>query len=98
MKSSISEKMSILLERGLIMVGLRTEGMEDPKNQSKSSKNQGQVQHDPNMNMHHMPPPASTSQQMDTMDMRGSIPQMNTTYGIQQEPFASNEMGNFMPY
>ena len=105
MKSSISEKMSILLERGLIMVGLRTEGMEDPKTQSKSSKNQGQGQRDgmTNMNMPptHMPPPASTSQPMDTMDMRGPIPQMNPqmnmNYGI-QEPFASNEMGNFMPY
>jgi hypothetical protein len=104
MKSSISEKMSILLERGLIMVGLRTEGMEEDT-KKKSSKNQGQVQRDPmtNMNMPQMLPqmlpPASTSQQMDTMDMRGSIPQMNSNYGINDTfPVASNEMCGFMPY
>jgi hypothetical protein len=107
MKSSISEKMSILLERGLIMVGLRTEGMEDSKKASTSSKNNGQGPREgmapgmPNMNMSMPPIPISTSQPTDSGDMRGSNPpmnpQMNMNYGI-QEPFASNEMGNFMPY
>lgn len=106
MKSSISEKMSILLERGLIMVGLRTEGMEDDtKKKSKSQNNQGQGQGPgmPNMNMSMPPMPISTSQSQESRDVREMNPQMNSTYGIQDTfPVASNDMmmglGNHMPY
>lgn len=97
MKSSISEKMSILLERGLIMVGLRTEGMteEEPKKQTQRSQNM------PQMNM---PMPMNTSSSQETREVRElnamnspnshmNSPNMNNmNYGI-QEPMAANEMG-----
>lgn len=108
MKSSISEKMSILLERALIMVGLRTEGMEDDC-KKKCSKNQGQSQAPSmspgmqNMNLSMPPMPISTSQSQESRDVREMSsqmnPQMNMNYGIQDNfPVASNEMGGFMPY
>ena len=93
MKSSISEKLSILLERALIMVGLKTEGMEeDPKKQSQKSQGQGMPpsQGMPQMNMPQMMPqinlPMNTSNQQEPMTMN------NPNFGM-QEPFAANEMG-----
>jgi len=111
MKSSISEKMSILLERGMIMVGLRTEGMEDdPKKKSHRRQGQGQEgqgmpmnmsQPNVNMPMSQMPMPMNTSPSQESRDVRETNgmnhPNMNMHYGI-QEPSAANEMGSFMPY
>jgi hypothetical protein len=103
--------MSILLERGMIMVGLRTEGMEDdPKKQSQRRQGQGQEgqgmpmnmsQPNVNMPMSQMPMPMNTSPSQESRDVRETNgmnhPNMNMHYGI-QEPSAANEMGSFMPY
>ena len=108
MKSSISEKMSILLERGLILVGLRTEGMEDdPKQQSKRTNGQNGQGNDPMMNMPMMPNmnmpqlPMNTSPSHESREVREmngmNHPSMNMHHGI-QEPAAANEMGSFMNY
>jgi len=91
MKSSISEKLSILLERALIMVGLKTEGMEeDPKKQSQKSQGQGMQQSQGMPSMPQMMPqinlPMNTSNQQEPMTMN------NPNFGM-QEPFAANEMG-----
>jgi hypothetical protein len=98
MKSSISEKMSILLDRALILLGLRTEGMEEePKQSSRANTNQ------PNA-MGCMPPgipqvmspmdnPMNTSRSMDSRDYDKprQLPNMNQNmeFGI-QEPVAAN--------
>jgi hypothetical protein len=106
MKSSISEKMSILLERFLIMVGIKSEGMcdEDPK-KKKNPKGQGQAGQGqvgqggpmgPNLELQ-MP---QMARQMPTNTSHESreLPEMNMNYGI-SEPVASNEMGcSFVNY
>jgi hypothetical protein len=105
MKSSISEKMSILLERGLIMVGLRTEGMteEEPKKQSQRPQQMGQMGLPMPMNTSYQQEPRE-AREMNTMNSNqnmnsgmnpGMNPNMNMNmnYGI-QEPMAANEMGS----
>jgi hypothetical protein len=103
MKSSISEKMSILLERALIMVGLKSEGMcdEEPKKKSQPPNQMGQPMVQPQMGMG-MGLPQMTRQpgQMPTNTSHESreMPEMNMNYGI-SEPVASNEMGcSFVNY
>jgi hypothetical protein len=108
MKSSISEKMSILLERALILTGIRTEGMveAEPKKNTQRAPSQGM----PQMNMPQigMPPiPMNTSSSQESMEVRElnsnhARNSMNTNvnnmnYGI-QEPMAANEMGNYVNY
>ena len=113
MKSSISEKMSILLERALIMIGMKSEGMcdEDPK-KKKNGKGQGQGQNGQqgqgqgqgqgNVQMGpqlelQMP---QMARQMPTNTSHESreMPEMNMNFGI-NEPVASNEMGcSFINY
>jgi hypothetical protein len=111
MKSSISEKMSLLLERAFILMGLKTEGMEEePKKQSQRPQGmQGQPNMQmnmpnmnmPNMNMPQMNMPMNTSTQQESREVRDlSMPMnnMNMNYGI-QEPVAANEMGgSFVNY
>jgi hypothetical protein len=96
MKSSISEKLSILLERAMILVGLKTEGMEDdPKNKSKKEGMQpSQGQSMPQMMPMNMPQmmPMNTSNQQESRDIPMNT-MNNPNFGIQQEPFAANEMG-----
>jgi hypothetical protein len=110
MKSSISEKMSILLERGLVMLGLKPEGMcdEEPKKkkgqpgQKGQNGQSGQGQCGQNMLMGpqlelQMP---QMARQMPTNTSHESreMPEMNMNYGI-NEPVASNEMGcSFVNY
>jgi hypothetical protein len=104
MKSSISEKMSILLERSFILMGIKTEGMdEEPKKQTQRSQGmqpgmQPGVQSGmqpgmqmPNMNMPQMNLPMNTSNQQETREMQ-STQMNNMNFGI-QEPMAANEMG-----
>jgi len=89
MKSSISEKLSILLERGLIVLGMKTEGMEEPK--KNESPRTGPSQGPPNPTMY-------TGQ----MGMGPTLP-MNTTsettgpvqpqFGIDTGPMPASEMG-----
>jgi len=101
MKSTLSEKMSILLDRVLIMTGLRKEGMEDEdddpksKKSSKSKKNHCQSSPEmPMMNMPMMPMPQLQQKPMNTSLESRELPEMNTNYGIGMgEPMASNEMG-----
>jgi hypothetical protein len=107
MKSSISEKMSILLERLLIMIGIKSEGMceEDPK-KKKNGQGKGQVQGQgqqvqnvaigPQLDLQ-IP---QISRQLPTNSSHESreLPEMNMNYGI-NEPVASNEMGcSFVNY
>jgi len=96
MKSSISEKVSILLDRFMTLTGIRTEAMEDKKKQ----KGQGQGQGAPNQAMNHamnqMPPPMVHSMnptQQPPMNTSQEATSMNMNYGI-SEPMASNEMGS----
>ena len=97
MKSSISEKLSILLERAMIMVGLKTDGVEeDAKKQSQKQQppSQGMPQMMPNMNMPQINLPINTSNQQESRDMQmNPMNSMNNpNFGL-QEPFAANEMG-----
>jgi hypothetical protein len=99
MKSSISEKMSILLERGFVVLGLKPEGMCDEEPKKKKAKNpngqtnpsnpQGQFGQMPQMDLQ-MP---QMARQMPTNTSHESreLPEMNMNYGI-NEPVASNEM------
>ncbi len=104
MKSSISEKVSILLDRVMVLTGMRTEAMEDSKQKKQNAPNPA-----------HMPPPMNTShsmaqsmgQSMGQPMMHSMNPTMNPpamnpsmgqsgpmeSYGI-SEPMASNEMGS----
>jgi len=104
MKSSISEKMSILLERALIVVGLKSEGMcdEEPKKKKNLKVQPGQPTQNqsgqfgqnnlmgPQLELQ-MP---QMARQMPTNTSHESreTPEMNMNYGI-NEPVASNEMG-----
>jgi hypothetical protein len=92
MKSSISEKVSILLDRFMTLTGIRTEAMEDKKD--KKGQGQGQGQGQPNQ-MPQMPPPMVHSMnptQQPPMNTSRET-DMNMNYGI-SEPVASNEMGS----
>jgi len=96
MKSSISEKVSILLDRVMTLTGIRTEAMEDKKNQKgkQGQGQQGQVQAMTNQ-MPQMPPPMAHSMNPTQPPMNTSqeAMSMNMNYGI-SEPMASNEMGS----
>ena len=87
MKSSISEKLSVLLDRALIGVGLKQEPMtEDPKKKNQQAPNQmPQLQ----MPMNTMP----ETRQMPERNQDRQMPEMNMNYGI-TEPLAANEMGS----
>jgi len=85
MKSSISEKVSILLDRALTVSGIKSEAMTDAEKE-KEKKKAPMV----------MPPPQMTH----SMAPQAQMPQMSPmnpheSFGI-QEPMASNEMGG--PY
>jgi hypothetical protein len=110
MKSSISEKMSILLERVLIMVGIKSEGMceEDPKKKKNPKAQNGQApsqgqygqQMGPQMGPQLELQMPQMARQMPTNTSHESreMPEMNMNYGI-SEPVASNEMGcSFVNY
>jgi hypothetical protein len=106
MKSSISEKMSILLERFLIATGLKSEGMceEDPKKKKKGNQpqqtgqGQGQGADMPMMQMPMMPMMQMPQNPMNTSQESREMPEMNMNFGI-NEPVASNEMGcSFVNY
>jgi len=109
MKSTLSEKMSILLERGLILVGIRQEGMcdedDDPKKKPTKKNNnkscqQSQSQDMQMMSMPMMPMPQLQQKPMNTSQESRELPEMNMNYGIGMcEPMASNEMGcSFVSY
>jgi len=105
MKSSISEKMSILLDRFLILLGLRTEGMEEEtKQSSRANANPGtnaMGSTPPGMHqvMSPMDNPVNTSRSMDSRDydkprqspnMNQNMNQnMNMDFGI-PEPVPAN--------
>jgi hypothetical protein len=107
MKSTLSEKMSILLERLLILIGLRKEGMEDeddPKKPNKGNKKKqcNQSNEMPIMQMPMLPPPQMQQKPLNTSLESRELPEVNTNYGIGMgmgEPMASNEMGcSFLNY
>jgi len=100
MKSSISEKMSILLDRVLIMIGIKSEGMcEEETNKKKKPKNpNGQ-----NVQTNQMGGPMGPQLELQMPQMARQMPansshesrempEMNMNFGI-NEPVASNEMG-----
>ncbi len=100
MKSSISEKLSILLERAMIVVGMKTEGLDDePKKQTNRPTNRPQAPQPPSMGMNSqmggpMNPVNTSPEVMETP--------MNMQYGI-QDPVAANDSmggisGNYLPY
>ena len=109
MKSTLSEKMSILLERGLILLGIRQEGMcdedEDPKKKPTKKNNNPNKSCHPSqdmqmMSMPMMPMPQLQQKPMNTSQESRELPEMNMNYGIGMgEPMASNEMGcSFVNY
>jgi len=112
MKSTLSEKMSILLDRFLILIGIRKEGMDeddedDKKKPNKTNKpNKKKQCSTPEMPMSSMPmmpmmpPPQLQQKPMNTSLESRELPEMNTNYGIGMgEPMASNEMGcSFLNY
>jgi len=112
MKSTLSEKMSILLDRILILIGIRKEGMDeddedDKKRPNKTNKpNKKKQCSTPEMPMSNMPmmpmmpPPQLQQKPMNTSLESRELPEMNTNYGIGMgEPMASNEMGcSFLNY
>jgi len=102
MKSTLSEKMSILLDRVLILVGIRKEGMEDEaedKKKAKKKQSSNQVA-EPMMAMPMMPMPQLPQKPMNTSLESREMPEINPNYGIGMgEPMASNEMGSsFLNY
>jgi hypothetical protein len=105
MKSTLSEKMSIILERFLILIGIRKEGMEDeddPKKSNKGNKKKqcNQSNEMPIMQMPMLPPPQMQQKPLNTSLESRELPEVNTNYGIGMgEPMASNEMGcSFLNY
>jgi hypothetical protein len=103
MKSSISEKMSILLDRALVMMGLNSEGMcdEEPKKKKNPNTTQGQCQNGqasavqnslmgPQLDLQR--PQVARQYPTNTSHESREMPEMNMNYGI-SEPVASNEMG-----
>lgn len=102
MKSSISEKMSILLERALITLGMKSEGMCDEETKKKpKNSNQAQPMMQPQLGMGPgIPQMARQPGQMPTNTSHESreMPEMNMNYGI-SEPVAANDMGcSFVNY
>ena len=104
MKSSISEKMSILLERGLIVLGMKSEGMCDEEPKKKKSQNgknpqNGQSCQNNQYGQNSLMGPQlelqmpQMARQMPTNTSHESreMPEMNSNFGI-NEPLASNEM------
>lgn len=94
MKSSISEKLSILVERFMIVSGLtRKENMDNKK--EKKEQGQGQAQGQSQMGPSQMlPPPQSTMIQptyQEPMYQSSQPQQREQQFGI-SEPFAANEM------
>jgi hypothetical protein len=98
MKTSISEKVSILLERFLVMVGLIKEVDEDEEDEKKKKKAINPML--PQQN-NFIPPPANTLREppaqqninfQQSMDMSPPPYSMAGGYGI-QEPMAANESG-----
>jgi hypothetical protein len=87
MKSSISEKLSILLDRTLIGVGLKQEAMtEDPKKKNPQGNMGPQLQRP----MNTMP---ESRQMPEGQHPDRQMSEMNMNYGI-SEPLAANEMGS----
>jgi hypothetical protein len=95
MKSTLSEKMSILLDRGLTLIGLRHEGMcdeeEDTKKKPKKTRQKQSSQ--PSQDMPMMPMLPMPQNPVNTSQESREVPDMNMNYGISNEPVASNEMG-----
>jgi hypothetical protein len=106
MKTSLSEKLSILLDRSMVMIGLTKENMEDEEDDQKKKKQLGSILNPPT---NFLPNPQNTSmetnqsqtpqfQQMYNSPQPQSIPQGQ--FGM-NEPMASNDMiggGGYMLY
>lgn len=94
MKSSISEKLSILVERFMIFSGL-TRKEEEPK---KKEKGQSQVPPQ-QFSQPMLPPPVSSTVQPTYQEpmCQGQPQQMGQQFGI-TEPFAANEMYSLNSY
>ncbi len=101
MKTSISEKVSILLERVLIAVGLMKEIDEDEDDKKKKKPGFNDVNPMLPQQSNFMPPPVNTMREtapkqninfQQSMDMSPPPYSMAGGYGL-QEPMASNEAG-----
>lgn len=102
MKTSISEKVSILLERVLVAFGLMKEVDEDEDDKKKKKKGYTDTNPMlPQQNSTFMPPPMNTMREtapqqnvnfQQSMDMAPPPYSMAGGYGL-QEPMASNEAG-----
>ena len=86
MKNAFSEKVSILLDRGLSALGLKEEPKEKPKEKEKAPTNYAANYQRPPMQA---PPPPAPSQPPDNY--------MTQYYGL-SEPVASNEIGAYNAY
>jgi hypothetical protein len=104
MKTSISEKLSILLDRTMVAIGLSKENMEDEEDTQKKKK---QIVGGLNPSTNFLPNPQNTSvetnqNQTPQLQQIYNAPQaMNTTQFGMNEPMASNDMlggGGYMLY
>jgi hypothetical protein len=89
MKSSISEKLSILVDRFMIVSGL-TKKEEEPKKKEGHGQGQGQPP-GPQFTQPMLPPPVSTTIQPTYQEPMYQPQGQNQQFGI-SEPFAANEM------
>jgi len=96
MKSSISEKLSILVDRFMIVSGL-TRKEEEPKKKD----GQGNHGHGPQLSQPMLPPPVSTTVQPSYQEAmyqpQGQPNQREQQFGI-SEPFAANEIYGLNSY
>jgi hypothetical protein len=88
MKNAFSEKVSILLDRGLSALGLKEEPREKPKDKDKEKAPTNYVANYQRPPLQAPPPPAP-SQPPDNY--------MTQSYGL-SEPVASNEIGAYNAY
>ncbi len=104
MKTSLSEKLSILLERTMVMMGLSKENMEDDEEETKKKKQSTSILTAPT---NFLPNPQNTSvetnqSQTPQFQQMYNAPQpIQTTQFGMNEPMASNDMiggGGYMLY
>jgi hypothetical protein len=89
MKNAFSEKVSILLDRGLSALGLKEEVREKPKEKEKAQPPQASYQRPPLQ----APPLPAPSQPPENYGQ----PSYTQSYGL-SEPVASNEIGAYNAY
>lgn len=109
MKTSLSEKLSFLLQRVMVLVGLTKETMRSKDDDESDDEDTTRI---PNSNasmMQMLPPPISTSTvasnqpqiygqpSMSNHSGNSNHSNMNQTYGI-SEPMAANESGGYMNF